>query len=617
MGSDSKAHLKRRTLLKSLGATSGVTLLAGCGGGGGNGGGGGGDGDGGSGSGGGDGGSGGDGGGNGGGGDGSGNAGERVPTVDFHFLDFGVYESIAPIIESNIGAIGFEVETRGGETSAVIGDAINDARAFDMFLLGWTPSPDRLDPGPLLGQFRADWAGANSSFNPSQYANCNYHDLVMEQAQASTGEARRTSVEAAQEQFSSDLPVISLMTYFDAGAARSDLVDLQQVGGKAFSSYNQQVQIYSSPTEGDELTYGVDPFVVSRISFFNPDPLTGWWMSIPSSTLFTRNEEWQLEPLLASGFEIENEGRRLVIGLRDGTFTNGDPITSADVQFSLNYMEQNSDQFAYIGEEGYSAIETPDDSTVVIEFEEPNIAWVERVGALWPIIHQGAFEEVGAADNPDNIGNFDADTFVGSGVFDLVTFVPGQQASFEGHDGHPVYPNPGHRLNYVAYQGTQAKINALTNGEIHMTTRLDPGSIRRLESDLGEDQLTTAVADPFTNRFLSPQMSYGPSKFREFRHAIGMAMNRREMVQVGFDGLVETSMHCSLYALTHPWAVDESRLTRFTDNPEGDPEGAAALLTEAGWVQQGGNWFYPADADLSPVWPEGETPSPDDFPCIG
>ena len=595
MGSDNRPQLNRRTLLQSIGATSGAAMLAGCSGGGG-----------------GDGGDGGDGGGGGDGGD----AGERVPAVDFHFLDFGVYESIAPIIEGNISDIGFDVETRGGETSAVIGNSINDAREFDMFLLGWTPSPDRLDAGPLLGQFRADWAGANSSFNPSQYVNCDYQDLVMGQGEASNQEERRMMVEDAQETFSQDLPVISLMTYFDGGAARSDLVDLQEVGGKAFSSYNQQVQIFSSPTDGDELTYGVDPFVVSNVQVFNPDPLTGWWMSIPSSTLFTRDSNWELEPLLASGFEIEDEGRRLVIELRDGTFTNGDPITSQDVKFSLEYMEQYSDQFAYISEEGYSSIETPDDSTVVVQFEEPNIAWVERVGALWPIIHQGAFEEVGAAENPDNIGNFDADTFVGSGVFDLVTFVPGQQATFEGHDGHPVYPEPEHRLNYVAYQGTEAKINALVNGEIHMTTRLTPGSFRRLGEDLEDNQLETAVADPFTNRFLAPQMSYGPSKFLEFRHAIGAAMNRREMVQVGFDGLVDESLHCSLYALSHPWAVGEERLTKFTDDPEGDTSGASDILSEAGWVQQNGNWHYPADADLSPVWEEGEEPSPDDFPCL-
>lgn len=584
MGCDSKPVLNRRTLLKTLGATSGAAMVAGC---------------------------------TSGGGDGSsGSAGERVPVVDFHFLNFGVYEAIAPIIESNISDIGFDVETRGGETSAVIGDSINDAREFDMFLLGWTPSPDRLDAGPLLGQFRGDWAGANSSFNPSNYVNCNYHNLVVQQVQASSSEERRTIVEDAQEQFSSDLPVISLMTYFDAGAARSDLVDLQEVGGKAFSSYNQQVQIYSSPTDGDSLTYGVDPFVVSKVSFFNPDPLTGWWMSIPSSSLFTRDSEWQLEPLLADGYEIEDEGRRLIISLRDGTFTNGDPITSQDVKFSLEYMEEFADQFAYISEEGYNSIETPDERTVVIQFEEPNIAWIERVGALWPIIHQGAFEEVGAADNPDNIENFDENTFVGSGVFDLVTWEPGQQATFEGHDGHPVYPEPEHRLNYVAYQGTQAKINALINGEIHMTTRLTPGAIRRLEDELSEDQLMSAVADPFTNRFLAPQMSYGPSKFREFRHAIGMAMNRREMVQVGFDGLVEESLYCSLYALSHPWAVGEDRLTQFTDKPEGDISGASTVLRDAGWTQQNGNWHYPADADLSPVWPQGEEPSLDDFPCL-
>ena len=38
---------------------------------------------------------------------------------------------------------------------------------------------------------------------------------------------------------------------------------------------------------------------------------------------------------------------------------------------------------------------------------------------------------------------------------------------------------------------------------------------------------------------------------------------------------------------------------------------------DAGWGWDGdGELHYPPDADLEPLWPEGEEPSVDDFPCL-
>jgi peptide/nickel transport system substrate-binding protein len=58
-------------------------------------------------------------------------------------------------------------------------------------------------------------------------------------------------------------------------------------------------------------------------------------------------------------------------------------------------------------------------------------------------------------------------------------------------------------------------------------------------------------------------------------------------------------------------------LPTFTDDPTGDAEGAQQVLVDAGWGwDDQDNLHYPADADLSPRWPDGEAPSPDNFPCL-
>jgi len=68
---------------------------------------------------------------------------------------------------------------------------------------------------------------------------------------------------------------------------------------------------------------------------------------------------------------------------------------------------------------------------------------------------------------------------------------------------------------------------------------------------------------------------------------------------------------------THPFSPPDDELTKFTDQPQGDSDGARRTLEEAGWGwDDDGNLRYPPDADLSPLWPQGEEPSADDFPCL-
>jgi peptide/nickel transport system substrate-binding protein len=96
-----------------------------------------------------------------------------------------------------------------------------------------------------------------------------------------------------------------------------------------------------------------------------------------------------------------------------------------------------------------------------------------------------------------------------------------------------------------------------------------------------------------------------------------MALNRQKINNLGFLGETEPEYAGTLFTNVHPWRPPDDRLTKFTEEPEGEPEAARQLLEDAGYGYDGdGNLHYPPDADLTPLWPAEELPPEEDFPCL-
>jgi len=114
-----------------------------------------------------------------------------------------------------------------------------------------------------------------------------------------------------------------------------------------------------------------------------------------------------------------------------------------------------------------------------------------------------------------------------------------------------------------------------------------------------------------------PNLPKPPSAFREFRDAAGKVLNRERVNQTAFLGESKPQFYASSLADTNPWFPSDADLEPFTEDPQGDPEAAKQVLEDAGWgFDDDGQLHYPADADLKPKWPEGETPAATDFPCV-
>jgi len=622
-------EIDRRKFLSSITATTAATGLAGCNFGGDAGGDGGSNGDGGGdggsdGNGGGDSDGGGDGDGSGdGGGDGSGGSqGEQVPTVIIDYLSnlpglTEMSERSVPILENALQELGLEVEiiahgyVKAGEI------LFNDARETHFQVWNAANNLDRLDPDEFTAIYSPVNAGANGQRSFNNWAKpdvaCEYMSLIENQRRAESTEQREEIVNEAHSMHSEDVATIPLVVNATYGAYNENQVDPGPIGPAGIANSATHSLIQSSSSEG--LKANTSPAVTQQSVFFRfkgPTALIPW-STIVYSPLFYYDEEYNFINMLAEDYEYNNDGTSLTVNLRDGTFHNGDPITSEDVKWTYNYLNDNRDVFALFPDVPLESIDAPDDSTVVFNLSERFTPFLTRVLPLWGIAPKDHFIDQGAEDDPEG---FDLDTIIGSGPYKMDSFNRNQSLLLSPHDGHPVY-SPDSTLTLQAYSDSQGATRAFENGEINWLQTINSGLAEQVRenTDFGSVEITEAAS----NFLLWPQCNWGPSKHRAIRMAFSQAIDRQKINQTVAFGDSTPVLHSNIMAPTHPWWPGEDNLTKIAESPSANVETARSILEEAGYsYDDNGNLRYPADADLSPDWPKGQEPAdfPDRYPCL-
>lgn len=603
MSNDSESKLTRRGLTKSI-AAIGAASLAGCPGN----------------SSGGDGGDGGDSGGDSGGG-GGGELGERVPEITLRYFS-GIWatqfmERTSPMAQSRWeDDLGLSVNIEGVETSAYVSDVFGGKFAYDVGWLTGHTRPSRLDPNyPVVTENRIDGAGsrneADQSLNYGAYASCEFSMPAYEQEFAATEEERRELVNEALSVASSDYMWMNIAPSGIYGAINTDTVEPAGVGSMGISAQNVFSILQSLPKEG---TRKVISDSTLHLRPRNPYMASGPYPRLvyEYSPLIAFTPEAEKQGYLAEDWEVSDEARSFTFTLRDATFQDGTQITAEDVKFSFEFVDDNHADMNGAPPVGHSSIEVVDDRTVTISFEQPSLSFLNRIVPLIAILKEDVWTE---ADG--NTGQFEPPNGHASGPFAVTEFQSSQRMEMETHTGHPFAPDPDELsgITVVAFDEEASLINAMRAGEVDTANDISFNGYTQLGE---EDNMFTDIGLDYLPHAMVPYYPTAPTKFKPFRQALGMVLNRQEMQSVGLPGLeIEPELHSRVLVERHPWAAPEEMLTKYTDDPTGDAEGARQVLSDAGWGwDDDGNLHYPPDADLEPRWAEGEAPSPENYPCL-
>ena len=320
--------------------------------------------------------------------------------------------------------------------------------------------------------------------------------------------------------------------------------------------------------DGDSVVIALDPGSEPEAGF---DPAYGWGAGehvhepLIQSTLTVTNTDLTIGYDLATGYSVSEDGLTWQVTIRnDVKFTDGEPLTAADVAFTYNTVKETSsvNDFTMLDH-----AEAADDTTVIFHMTRPFSIWPYTMAEVG-ILPEHAYDSATYGTEP-----------VGSGRYILKQWDKGQQVILEAN---PDYYGEAPKMKQVTilFMEEDAAFLAAQSGQVDLAYT----SATYSEEEVGG--YTLAAYESVDNRGLNlPAVSEttdseGRTVGNDFtsdvlvRRAINIGVDRQEMIDHVLNGYGSPA-----YSVCDqlPWYNETSEVSY-------DPEGAAALLEEAGWV---------------------------------
>jgi peptide/nickel transport system substrate-binding protein len=193
-----------------------------------------------------------------------------------------------------------------------------------------------------------------------------------------------------------------------------------------------QVNAQAEPAYGGRLVFATQepsillpPATVSHSTHFSCNSIF--------STLVEFDFDFNWKPYLAESWEISSDGLTYTFHLvKNATWHDGEPVTSADVKFSIEEISmQYHSQFATMSAV-IDKIETPDDYTVVFKLSEPSAVfkYIFHPRNLPGIAPKHLYEGTDILQNEYNWAP------IGCGPFKLKEYVAGDHITLEKNENY-------------------------------------------------------------------------------------------------------------------------------------------------------------------------------------
>ena len=316
-----------------------------------------------------------------------------------------------------------------------------------------------------------------------------------------------------------------------------------------------------------EVVVAMDPNSEPAAGF---DPAYGWGAGehvhepLIQSTLTVTNPDLTIGYDLATDYSVSEDGLTWTVTIRDDVFfTDGERLTADDVAFTYNTVKESSSvsDFTML-----DYAEAADDRTAVFHMNRPFSIWPYTM-AVTGIVPEHAYDSATYGASP-----------VGSGRYVLKQWDRGQQVILEAnpdyYGGEPLM-----KKVTILFMEEDAAFLAAQAGQVDLAYTSATYSDQQIE---GYALVSYATVD---NRGFNlpavPEQTDAQGRTVgndltadvRVRRAINMGIDRQEMIDHVLNGYGSPA-----YSVCDqmPWYSEASEV-------EYDPEGAAALLDEAGW----------------------------------
>ena len=301
------------------------------------------------------------------------------------------------------------------------------------------------------------------------------------------------------------------------------------------------------------------------------------------------------KPSLATDWTVSPDGKTYTFRLRRNVrFASGNPLTSADVKWSLDRVRHVKSNPAFFLN-SVEDIQAPDPFTVVLKLKAPN-------PALLPILSSSSLGAVdsklvsgkGGDASPEAKDKDKAEPFLiaqsaGTGAYVMERYVPDQEIVLVRNPNHWRGAAKVERIVIRNITEPAAQKLQLERGDLDIATGLDQDQMRALRTAAG----VTAKASPAATTFYvlmnaDPQVG-GPFANPKVQQAVRYALDYDGILALAGPGAVRMA---GIIPPVFPGAMDPKQGART------DRDRARAILKEANLGEVKGALSYASDSTI-------------------
>ena len=190
-------------------------------------------------------------------------------------------------------------------------------------------------------------------------------------------------------------------------------------------------------------------------------------------------------PCLADTYKFSDDGLTLTVVLKDAKFASGNPVTSADVAFSINRTKNLQGNPSFICDT-IESIETPDEKTVVFRLTHPDSAILSKLtyNAL-AILDSNVVKSNGGTDVDTNIIRDRAQEYLnttsaGSGMYVMTSYIPDEEIILERNPNYWGEPTNVDKYIIKIQPDANAQMSDLSKGKIDIALNMTDDTMAEL-----------------------------------------------------------------------------------------------------------------------------------------
>jgi peptide/nickel transport system substrate-binding protein len=325
------------------------------------------------------------------------------------------------------------------------------------------------------------------------------------------------------------------------------------------------------------MPYGTLTLASQTFSYETFDPIVGesFWGWALYDPLVLSTDTGDAIGVAAESWTLSPDGKTWTFKIRKGIkFHNGDPLTAADVKFSVEHFSDNKSTNPWSNYLRYNFVS----ARVVDEYTYEYITKTPEPQLLLPfgytrILPKNYFEKVGQ------------DAFrkapIGSGPYKYSSFTPSAKCVLEANTDYWGKMASFKTIVDLLVPEESTRVAMLKNGEADIALALGPDRIVEMKK-LGYRTEEYGLATLFNISFPGTWMTSSPTQDIKVRQAMSYAINRQEMCDTFFKGLAKPGgrwfINESGWGWDPSWKPDAYDVTK-----------SKALLAEAGYPSKFSN----------------------------